>query len=100
MLAVTACTHRQPTASTARPPQLLFDRQISPFPVFDSTGHAYSLPFLGGFEHPRPQLIDIDGDGVSDLFVQENSGELDLFRRGTDGWRLKAQGFQNIDIGE
>jgi hypothetical protein len=58
------------------------------------------LPFLGGFEHPRPQLIDIDGDGVLDLFVQENSGVLELFQRSADGWRLTADGFQNIDIGE
>jgi len=79
---------------------LSFDRQISPFPVFDSTGHPYSLQFLGGFEHPRPQLLDIDGDGSSDLFVQENSGELQLFQRNAANWRLTTDDFQGIDIGE
>jgi hypothetical protein len=103
LLAVTACTHRAPTASTAstaRPPQSQFDRRISPFPVFDSTGHQYALPFLGGFEHPRPQLIDIDGDGVMDLFIQENPGELELFQRTGGGWQLRDERFQGIDIGE
>src|SRR6185437_2297099 len=97
LLAITACTHRAPTAATAA---VAFDRRISPFPVFDSTGRAYALPFLGGFEHPRPQLVDIDGDGILDLFIQETSGELDLFQHRPDGWRLTADGFQNIDIGE
>src|SRR6266511_2396743 len=77
-----------------------FSRAISPFSVLDSTGHAYTLPFLGGFEHPRPQLVDIDGDGVVDLFIQENPGELELFQRGPDSWRLTSDSFQNIDIGE
>lgn len=68
--------------------------------MFDSTGHQYALPFLGGFEHPRPQLIDIDGDGVLDLFLQENSNDLELFQRGKDGWRLTTAKFQDINIGE
>ena len=105
LLAVTACTPRSTastasTAATAATAAVAFDRRISPFPVFDSTGHHYALPFLGGFEHPRPQLIDIDGDGVLDLFIQENSGELELFQRSADGWTLTADRFQNIDIGE
>jgi len=101
---IAACTHH--LSPTARPPQsrldrrLQFDRQISPFPVFDSTGHQYALPFLGGFEHPRPQLIDIDGDGVLDLFIQENSGELELFQRRSGSWLLTSESFQGIDIGE
>ena len=63
-------------------------------------GRPYQLPFLGGFEHPRPQLLDIDGDASIDLFVQENSGELALFQRSAGGWRLTADRFQGIDIGE
>lgn len=79
---------------------LAFVRAISPFAVLDSTGHAYPLPFLGGFEHPRPQLLDIDGDGVTDLFIQENSNDLALFQRSGDGWRLTTERYQDIDIGE
>jgi len=94
----TACSlHHPPPSSTT---STNFVRAISPFPVLDSTGHAYALPFLGGFEHPRPQLLDIDGDGVIDLFIQENAGELELFQRAADGWRLTADRFQGIDIGE
>ena len=82
-----------PTASA-------FQRSISPFPVLDSTGHPYALPFLGGFEHPRPQLVDIDGDGINDLFVQENSNDLSLFQQTADGWRLTADRYQDLNIGE
>jgi hypothetical protein len=101
LVVVTACaSHTSPHAAPAVPAAVVLDRQISPFPVLDSAGHTYALPFLGGFEHPRPQLIDIDGDGVLDLFIQENSGELELFQRSPDGWRLTADRFQGIDIGE
>jgi len=98
VLVATACY--RPLPSLTAPSALVFDRQITPFPVLDSAGHAYALPFLGGFEHPRPQLLDIDGDGVIDLFIQENSGELELFQRAPDGWRLATDRFQGIDIGE
>lgn len=100
LLAVIACSHRAPTVSTAPTAAVAFDRHVAPFPVLDSTGHPHALPFLGGFEHPRPQLLDIDGDGSIDLFVQENSGELELFQRTADGWRLTADRFHGIDIGE
>jgi len=95
---VVAC-HRPRPPSPALD-RLGFDRRISPFSVADSAGHPYALPFLGGFEHPRPQLIDIDGDGVNDLFIQENSNDLELYQRSADGWRLTADRYQNLNIGE
>ena len=98
MLAVTACVHHTvPTAPTAA---VAFERRISPFPVLDSTGHPYALPFLGGFEHPRPQLVDIDGDGVNELFIQENSNDLALFQRTAAGWILTTERYENLTIGE
>ena len=104
LLVVTACAHHlqiAPIAPTASTAAVAFDRQITPFSVVDSTGKAYALPFLGGFEHPRPQLLDIDGDGVVDLFVQETSGQLGLFQRGSGGgWELRDERFQGLDIGE
>jgi hypothetical protein len=57
-------------------------------------------PFLGGFDVPRPQLVDINGDGTLDLFVQERSGELMYFERDGDEWVWRSDRFQNIDIGE
>jgi len=89
--------HQPPPPSI---PSTTFVRAISPFPVTDSLGHTYALPFLGGFEHPRPQLIDIDGDGVNDLFIQENSNDLALFQRTAAGWELKTDRYQDLDIGE
>ena len=94
----TACSLPQPPRSST--PSTNYIRAISPFPVQDSTGRAYALPFLGGFEHPRPQLIDIDGDGVLDMFLQETSGELELFQRRSGNWQQRVERFQGIDIGE
>jgi hypothetical protein len=98
---ITACTHRNPPVSPVSPvPPVSFERLTNPFAVTDSTGHRYALPFLGGFEHPRPQLLDIDGDGTTDLFIQEESGQLELFQRRAGGWQLTTERFQDIDIGE
>ena len=56
--------------------------------------------FFGGFDLPRPQLVDIDGDGTPELFVQERSGELMLFRRERGEWVWQTDRFQDLDIGE
>jgi hypothetical protein len=76
---------------------------VDPFPVADSTGAAYDHPFLGGFNVPRPQLVDIDADGDLDLFVQEAGDEIMWFER-LDGagvrfaWR--TDDYENLDPGE
>jgi len=73
-------------------------------PVVDSAGSAYTFPWLGGFNQPRPQVRDIDGDGDQDLFIQESSGRIMFFENiGTPeealfAWRSNA--FQEIEAGE
>ncbi len=80
-----------------------FVRLVEAFPVLDADGVAYPQPFLGGFNIPRPQLVDIDGDSDDDLFVQEESGKVMFFERIQDGptpflWRTDA--YQDLAIGE
>lgn len=78
-------------------------RHIDPFPVFRADGSEIAQPFLGGFNIPRPQLADIDGDGDDDLFVQEASNRVMFFenRPGeTPQFQWRTEGFQDLDIGE
>ncbi len=94
LIALFACPSLQAQAL----PQ--FRRQVSPFPVLDSAGVPYVQPFLGGFDVPRPQLVDIDGDGDLDVFVQERSNEV-MFFENTDGklvWQTDR--FMDVPVGE
>jgi len=66
-------------------------------------GTPFGQPFLGGFNIPRPQLIDIDGDGDDDLFVQDVSGSVMYFERVDDPdmpfvWRTDR--YEDLEIGE
>lgn len=92
-----------PARGTAGPPQG-YARHVTPFPVFDEAGQAYEIPFLGGFNVPRPQWVDIDADGDLDLFVQETTNRLLFFEREDtpEGrrhtWRPEA--YADLDVGE
>lgn len=86
-----------------------FRADIAPFDVINAAGERYLQPFLGGFNVPRPQLVDIDADGDPDLFVQEKSGEIIFFknRLGEPGrpaasfsFSLESTHFQALDVGE
>ena len=94
------CTFAALTNVSAQP----FTRSISPFPVTDEAGAEYSLPFLGGFNVPRPQLVDIDADGDADLFVQEKSDQIIFFENlgiGADfPFEWKTDLYQDLDVGQ
>jgi len=91
-----------PAAETSGP----WRREVAPFPVSDSLGHALDLPFLGGVNIPRPQLADFDGDGDDDLIVQEYGGRMMLLFRegdrpqGLPRFRFGTDFYHRIDVGE
>lgn len=74
--------------------------QPAGIPVSDSTGREMRAPFLGGFDVPRPQLVDINGDGKQDLFIQERSNELMFFEQVNGEWEYRSDRFQDLPIGE
>lgn len=78
--------------------------QINSITVLDEKGAAYQQPFLGGFNIPRPQLVDIDADGDQDLFIQEKSNQLIFFEHDAAQsgfpYVLQSTRFQNLAIGE
>ena len=78
-------------------------RVVAPFPVVDTAGDPLELPFFGGLNIPRPQLLDIDGDGDDDLFVQEASGSVMHFEHVRDAdprLVLRSHRYQNLEVGE
>jgi hypothetical protein len=79
-------------------------REVYPFEVRDAGGEPREHPMVGGFDVPRPQLVDIDGDDDLDLFVQERTDRLIFFENvggvGRPTYRWRTDRFQGLDIGE
>lgn len=78
-------------------------RIIAPFPVSEGD-LSLRYPFLGGFDAPRPQFLDIDGDSDLDLMVQERQGSVMFFRNsGTSTepeFEYVTDRFENLDVGQ
>ncbi len=94
----------------AVPAQALeFQRVVAPFSVTDRDARQLPFPFLGGFNAPRPQFVDIDGDADLDLFVQEQNkssagpGVLMYFENTGSAQALhyewRTDSFHDLDIG-
>ena len=106
-LLLCACASAPQAQQPANPDNsrtLGYERVVTPFAVIAETGLPYDFPFLGGFDVPRPQLVDIDGDGDLDMFLQERSQDIMFFENtGTAAqprfvWRTDK--FLNLDVGE
>ncbi len=82
----------------------VFEQEIYPFAVLNEEGAPLEHPFYGGFNLPRPQFVDIDGDGDPDLFVQEVTGHIKYFENTGSPqapkfvWRSDHYG--GLDVGE
>lgn len=108
-IAVAAAGCGAPAGAPAPAPadaDLGFRAVVAPFRVTDTSGRLLELAFLGGLNQPRPQLLDITGDGHLDLIIQEYTGRmLHLTHAGTapDGlprFTFRAWRFGDLDIGE
>lgn len=104
-LATTACASAPRMETDLAAPVLgEFVRSVYPFEVLDAAGRPYDHPFLGGLRAPRPQFVDMDGDGDADLFVQERSNELMFLENvGTASeprFRWRTDKWQELDVGE
>lgn len=90
------------TSVLAQP--LSFTWQISSIQVLDEEQEPFALPFLGGLNIPRPQLVDIDADGDLDLFVQEKSDQIKFFEYNQNQagfpYQWRTDHFQSLAVGE
>ncbi len=82
--------------------QAQYIRHFDPWPVIVN-GDTLQSPFLGGFNSPKPSLVDFNGDGLVDLFIGEPKGRLWYFENtGTAFqpiWSPKIERLGGVDIG-
>ena len=89
----------------APPPEPSWQRIVYGVSVSDQAGVPVDHPFLGGFNLPRPQLADADGDGDFDLFVQEATDRVMFFENigpaeGSGPYRWITDHLGELSVGE
>lgn len=79
-----------------------YTREWNPWPVV-ADGDTLRVPFLGGINSPKPSLVDLDGDGLTDLTIGEARGAIMYFQNtGTaavPAWTPVTERLGGIDIG-
>ncbi len=74
----------------------------NPFQV-TKDGQVINYPFLGGFNDPKPVLIDINNDNLLDLLIGDVSGKIMyLQNNGTPAipqWEVVSEQFASLDVG-
>jgi hypothetical protein len=97
----TGCSSSKSVSGTQ---ELAYKRIVEPFSVVKEDGTPYELPFLGGFNVPRPQFHDIDADGDVDLFIQEETGSVIFLENvgavGSPRYAWRTDKYQDLDVGE
>ncbi len=76
-------------------------REFNPWPVI-TDGDTLAAPFWGGFNDPKPTLIDFNDDGLVDLLIGDPGGRLGYFENtgtATDPeWTAVVERLAGIDI--
>lgn len=79
-----------------------YTKEWNPWPVVIN-GETLTVPFLGGINSPKPSLVDLDGDGLTDLMLGEARGKIVYFKNtGTASvpqWTPVTERLGGIDIG-
>lgn len=91
--------HSQSITNTAA---ITYQKEQAPWAVYQS-GVPFELPFLGGFNDPKPSLVDFDRDGLIDLMIGQIDGSLLYLRNaGTQSvpqWTPVQERLGGVDIG-
>ncbi len=76
-------------------------REYTPYTVV--AGDTLTWPFWGGINDPKPSLEDLDGDGLTDLFIGEFKGKLSYLKNvgssGVPQWQPVTQRLGGVDVG-